>query len=147
MSGQALVERFSLTEDDTCYVSMPLFHSNAVVAGWAVALVSGAAIDADNPLRVAFGNEASDREIDEFGRRFYVDVWDGFGATENAVIVTREPGTPEGSIGKGLEGVAVYDSDTVRECAVARFDTDGPAMCASSPTCPPQPPTRCSNVR
>jgi acyl-CoA synthetase (AMP-forming)/AMP-acid ligase II len=35
MSGQALVERFSLTADDTCYVSMPLFHSNPVVAGWA----------------------------------------------------------------------------------------------------------------
>ncbi|HME47240.1 fatty-acid--CoA ligase FadD1 [Mycobacterium sp.] len=165
MSGRALVERFSLTAADTCYVSMPLFHSNAVVAGWAVALVSGAAMapakfsasgflrdvrrygatymnyvgkplayilatpenpdDADNPLRVAFGNEASDRDIDGFRRRFDVEVWDGFGSTENAVIITREPGTPKGSIGKGFQGVAIYNSDTLRECAVARFDKDG----------------------
>jgi fatty-acyl-CoA synthase len=165
MAGQRLVERFGLTADDTCYVSMPLFHSNAVVGGWAPALVSGAAIapaafsasrfladirrydatymnyvgkplayllntperhdDADNPLRVAFGNEATDKDIEEFSRRFAVTVEDGFGSTENAVIIVREPGTPKGSIGKGFEGVAVYHSDTVTECAVARFDRDG----------------------
>ena len=83
---------------------MPLFHSNAVYAGWSVALGAGAAMapaafsasrflpdvrrygatymnyvgkplayilataeqpdDADNPLRIAFGNEAADRDID-----------------------------------------------------------------------------------
>lgn len=165
MSGHALAERFSITAADTCYVSMPLFHSNAVVAGWAVALVSGAAMapakfsasnflrdirrygatymnyvgkplayvlatperpdDADNPLRTAFGNEASDRDIEEFQRRFGVEVWDGFGSTENAVIVTREPDTPKGSIGKGFPGVAIYNSETLQECPVARFDKDG----------------------
>ena len=164
-AGLSLVERFALTEQDTCYVSMPLFHSNAVVAGWAPAVGSGAAIvpakfsasnflddirrygatymnyvgkplayilataerddDADNPLRVAFGNEANDKDIEEFGRRFGVQVEDGFGSTENAVIVIREPGTPKGSIGRGVDGVAIYNSDTVTECAVARFDADG----------------------
>ncbi|MGF2951059.1 AMP-binding protein, partial [Mycobacterium sp. THU-M116] len=43
-AGLNLAQRFALTERDTCYVSMPLFHSNAVVAGWAPAVVSGAAI-------------------------------------------------------------------------------------------------------
>ena len=43
-SGLNLVERFSVTADDVCYIAMPLFHSNAVVAGWAVALGSGAAM-------------------------------------------------------------------------------------------------------
>ena len=43
--------------------------------------------DADNPLRVAFGNEANDKDIEEFARRFGVQVEDGFGSTENAVIV------------------------------------------------------------
>ena len=164
-AGINLVQRFALSEQDTCYVSMPLFHSNAVVAGWAPAVVSGAAIvpakfsarsflddvrhygatymnyvgkplayilatperddDADNPLRVAFGNEANDKDIEEFGRRFGVQVEDGFGSTENAVIVIREPGTPKGSIGKGADGVAIYHSDTVTQCAVARFDADG----------------------
>ncbi|VBA58027.1 fatty-acid--CoA ligase FadD1 [Mycobacterium attenuatum] len=164
-AGRSLTERFGLSEQDTCYVSMPLFHSNAVAAGWAPAVVSGAAIapakfsatnfladirryhatymnyvgkplayilatperddDADNPLRVAFGNEASEKDIEEFARRFGVQVEDGFGSTENAVIVIREPGTPPGSIGKGAAGIAVYHSDTVTECAVARFDEHG----------------------
>src|ERR1700709_1539236 len=81
--------------------------------------------DADNPLRVAFGNEASDRDIEEFGRRFGCTVWDGFGSPESAVIITREEGTPRGSSGKGFEGVAVYDPETVTECAVAEFDQHG----------------------
>ncbi|OBG26650.1 fatty-acid--CoA ligase FadD1 [Mycobacterium sp. 852002-51057_SCH5723018] len=165
IAGVSLVGRFSLTERDVCYVSMPLFHSNAVVAGWAPGVASGAAVvpakfsasnfladirrygatymnyvgkplayvlatperddDADNPLRVAFGNEANDKDIEEFARRFGVHVEDGFGSTENAVIVIREPGTPKGSIGRGVEGVAVYDSESVTECAVARFDANG----------------------
>lgn len=164
-AGTNLVQRFALTDRDTCYVSMPLFHSNAVVAGWAPAVCSGAAIvpakfsassflddvrrygatymnyvgkplayilatperddDADNPLRVAFGNEANDKDIAEFGRRFGVRVEDGFGSTENAVIVIREEGTPKGSIGRGIDGIAIYNSDTVTECAVARFDENG----------------------
>ncbi|MBX9638469.1 MAG: fatty-acid--CoA ligase FadD1 [Mycobacteriaceae bacterium] len=164
-AGFNLAERFALTERDTCYVSMPLFHSNAVVAGWAPAVVSGASMvpakfsasnfladvrryqvtymnyvgkplayilatperpdDADNPLRVAFGNEANEKDIEEFGRRFGVQVEDGFGSTENAVMVIREPGTPRGSIGKGAPGVAVYHSETVTECDVAEFDEHG----------------------
>jgi fatty-acyl-CoA synthase len=164
-SGANLVDRFSLTSDDICYVSMPLFHSNAVVAGWAVAACSGATIvparfsasrflddvrhygatymnyvgkplayvlatperpdDADNPLRVAFGNEASDRDIEEFARRFDCLVMDGFGSTESAVIVTRVPGTPRGSIGQGYEGVAIYNSETITECPIAEFDENG----------------------
>ncbi|WP_182523523.1 fatty-acid--CoA ligase FadD1 [Nocardioides dongkuii] len=164
-SGMNLIDRFAITADDVCYLSMPLFHSNAVVAGWAVAIGSGAAMvptkfsasrfladvrhygvtymnyvgkplayvlatpeqpdDADNPLRHAFGNEASDRDIDEFSRRFGCAVMDGFGSTELAVIITREAGTPKGSIGKGLNNVAIYDPETVAECPVAVFDEHG----------------------
>ena len=164
-AGNALVERFDLTERDVCYLSMPMFHSNAVVSGWAPALVAGAAMvpatfsasgfltdirrhgvtymnyvgkplayvlatpeqpdDRDNPLRVAFGNEATDRDIEEFGRRFGATVDDGFGSTENAVIITRTPETPKGSIGQGFPGVAIYNGDTVTECPVAEFDENG----------------------
>jgi fatty-acyl-CoA synthase len=166
ISGSMLAERFSIGPADVCYVSMPLFHSNAVVAGYAVALCGGAAMalaprfsasgflsdvrrygatyanyvgkplayvlqtprkedDADNPLRVAFGNEASDKDIAEFAERFGCVVWDGFGSTENAVVVTRVPGTPPGSIGMPLEGVAVYDRGTRTECPRATFDATG----------------------
>jgi fatty-acyl-CoA synthase len=36
-AGLRMTERFNLSADDVCYVSMPLFHSNAVLVGWAVA--------------------------------------------------------------------------------------------------------------
>ncbi|SIS14490.1 fatty-acid--CoA ligase FadD1 [Williamsia sterculiae] len=165
IGGTMLADRLALSGRDVCYLPMPLFHSAAVIAGWATAVGAGATMvpaqfsasgfladvrrysvtylhyvgtalayilttperddDADNPLRTAFGNEASDRDIADFGRRFGVDVTDGFGSTENGVIVTRVPGTPPGSIGQGLPGVAVFDSATVTECAAAEFDADG----------------------
>lgn len=36
-AGMGMTQRFRLGADDVCYVSMPLFHSNAVLVGWAVA--------------------------------------------------------------------------------------------------------------
>ena len=165
MCGEAVVARYGLNIDDICYLSMPLFHSNAVLAGWAAALATGAAMapatfsasrflddirrtgarymnyvgkplayilatpersdDIDNPMRIAVGNEASDRDIEEFGRRFGCQAWDSFGSTENAVIIIKEPDTPKGSLGKGYPGVAVYNPNTVTECPAARFDEHG----------------------
>ena len=40
--GALLADRFELGRDDTAYVSMPMFHSNAIMAGWAVGLAAGA---------------------------------------------------------------------------------------------------------
>jgi fatty-acyl-CoA synthase len=164
--GQYLNERFGLTHDDVHYVSMPLFHSNAVMAGWGPALVSGATValaerfsasgflddvrrygatyanyvgkplayvlataekpdDADNPLRIVFGNEAGERDTQEFARRFGCVVVDGFGSTENAVIVSRVEGTPSGSLGQPFPGVAVLDPASGEECPRATYDEHG----------------------
>jgi fatty-acyl-CoA synthase len=166
LSGANLVDRFGLTADDVCYAAMPLFHSNAVLAGLAPALCSGATLalarrfsargflpdvrrfgatymnyvgkplayvlatephpdDVDNPLRVAFGNEASERDIDEFARRFGCHVVDAFGSTETAIIVTRTEDTPRGSIGQPWDGVAVFDRATRTECPRAVLDEHG----------------------
>ncbi|PJE25121.1 acyl-CoA synthetase [Mycobacterium paragordonae] len=165
MCGASLVERFGLASDDVCYLSMPLFHSNGVAAGWTVAISCGATMvpakfspsrfladirrygvtymnyvgkplalvlatpeqpdDADNPLRAAFGNEATEHDLDRFARRFGCRVVDSFGSSEFAVVVMREDGTPPGSIGKGYPGVSVYHSETVTECAPAVFDEHG----------------------
>ncbi len=38
IAGVMMTQRFSLGPEDICYVSMPLFHSNAVLVGWSVAL-------------------------------------------------------------------------------------------------------------
>ncbi len=164
--GIYLVDRFGLGPDDVLYVSMPLFHSNAVMAGWGPGLVAGATIalaerfsatgflrdvrahgatyanyvgkplayilatpeqpdDADNSLRVVFGNEAGERDIHEFARRFACTVVDGFGSTENAVVVSRVEGTPPGSLGQPFPGVAVLDPETGQECPRATYDADG----------------------
>ena len=163
--GRYLSERLGLTPDDVFYVSMPMFHSNAVMAGWAPALTLGATAavagfsasgflrdvrdfgatfanyvgkplayvlttpragdDADNPLRLVFGNEAGTRDIAAFADRFGCHVVDGFGSTENAVVVTRVPGTPPGSLGRGLDGVAILDPETHKPCPPAEFDDSG----------------------
>jgi fatty-acyl-CoA synthase len=39
--GAVLAERYGLGPDMCCYLSMPLFHSNALMAGWAPAVVGG----------------------------------------------------------------------------------------------------------
>ncbi len=165
MCGASLIFQYDVTAADVCYLAMPLFHSNGVAAGWAVAIGSGALMvpakfspsrfiddvrryrvtylnyvgkplalilstperpdDADTTLRVAFGNEATDRDIAEFARRFGCRVIDSFGSSEFAVIVVREDGTPPGSIGKPYPGVSIYNPTTLRECAVAQFDEHG----------------------
>ena len=38
IAGVTMTQRFSLGASDVCYVSMPLFHSNAVLVGWSVAV-------------------------------------------------------------------------------------------------------------
>ncbi len=119
---------------------MPMFHSNAIMAGWGPALAAGATIalarrfsasgflpdvrrygatyanyvgkpltyimatpeqpdDADNPLRLVFGNEANDRDIAGLRPPLRLRVVDSYSSTENAVIVQRVPDMPPGSAG------------------------------------------------
>ena len=164
--GEMLADRFGLGPDDVCYLSMPLFHSNAVMAGYAPALAAGATMalarrfsasgflpdvrrfgatyanyvgkpltyvmatperpdDADNPLRIVFGNEAAERDIEAFGRRFDCVVVDSYSSTENAVIVQRTPDLPAGALGRPLPGVKVLDPVTCEEVPVALLDGSG----------------------
>lgn len=44
VSGIGIADRVELTADDVSYVSMPMFHSNAVIAGWAPSLAVGATV-------------------------------------------------------------------------------------------------------
>ncbi|WP_370290328.1 long-chain-fatty-acid--CoA ligase [Nocardioides sp.] len=167
--GDLLGTRFGLSAgdaQDVAFVAMPLFHSNAVMAGWAPALATGstvalarrfsargfmpdvrrfgatyanyvgkpltyvldtpaAADDADNPLRLVFGNEANEGDITAFAERFGCEVVDSYSSTENAVIVQRRPDMPPGALGWPLPGVAVLDPDTGEEVPDAEFDATG----------------------
>ena len=150
--GRMLANRYGLGADDTTYVSMPMFHSNAIIAGWAVGLAAGARIalrrrfsasgflpdvrnynvtyanyvgkplsyvlttpekpdDADNPLKVMFGNEANPRDVEAFAKRFDCQVVDAYGSTEGGIVIPRPPGTPQGSLGKLAPPLAVLDEE------------------------------------
>ena len=41
--GAIVAQMYDLTPEDVCYLSMPLFHSNALMAGWGPALMAGSA--------------------------------------------------------------------------------------------------------
>jgi fatty-acyl-CoA synthase len=155
--GVVLAQRFGLGPADTCYLSMPLFHSNAIMAGWAPALAAGASIalrrkfsasqflpdvrrfgatyanyvgkplsyvlatppqpdDADNPLKIVYGNEGAPQDLDRFARRFDAVVVDAFGSSEGGVAIVRTPDTPEGALGPLADGVAILDVDTGEQC-------------------------------
>lgn len=160
------VERRSLTAADTFYVVMPMFHSNALMAGLAPAVHVGGTVvlrrrfsasswlpdvrrygvtffnyvgkplnyvlatpvrpdDAENTLRIAFGNEAAERDIAAFAERFDTVVIDSFGSSEGEVRILRTPETPPGSLGVAPEGTVVVDPETLEECPRAVFDTEG----------------------
>ncbi len=164
--ARLLADRFGLCADDVCYLSMPLFHSNAVMAGWGPGVAGGSTLalarrftaggfledvrrfgatyanyvgkpltyvlatpelpdDAANPLRLVFGNEAAERDIEAFGRRFGCVVVDSYSSTENAVIVQRVPGMPAGALGRPLPGVAVLNPVTREEVPDAELDAHG----------------------
>ncbi|MCK9926411.1 AMP-binding protein [Frankia sp. Mgl5] len=81
--------------------------------------------DAESPLRLAIGNEASVRDIGVFARRFGCTVRDSYGSTEGVVIVRREPSMPAGALGAADPTVRVLDAQTGLECPPVTFGPDG----------------------
>ena len=80
--------------------------------------------DADNPLRVAFGNEAGDRDIDEFARRFgCVGVGRVRFDRERRDHHARER-HPARLDRQGLRGRRRLRRETVTECAGRRVRRD-----------------------
>lgn len=157
IAGTTMTQRFGLGRDDRCYVSMPLFHSNAVLVGWSVAAACRGSMvlrrkfsasgfmtdvrrygvtyanyvgkplsyvlatperpdDADNPLKVVYGNEGAPDDIERFARRFGCVAVDGFGSTEGGVAIARTPETPAGSLGPLPDGIGIVDVDTGAPC-------------------------------
>ncbi len=165
VTGNRMAQMMGVGSDDVGYVSMPLFHSNSVMVGWAPSLVVGASVglarrfsasgwlpdvrrfgatyfnytgkplayilaqperpdDADNTLRVAYGNEGAPQVVEAFGDRFGVRVIDAFGATEGGLAVTRVDDAPPGSVGKAGPELRIVAEDST-ELARATFDSAG----------------------
>lgn len=66
LPGIMLAQRFTLGPEDTCYLSMPLFHSNAIMAGWGPAVAAGASI----ALRRKFSASSFFSDIRRFGASY-----------------------------------------------------------------------------
>jgi fatty-acyl-CoA synthase len=81
--------------------------------------------DAGTTLRRGFGTEASVADHAAFERRFGCVLTEGYGSSEGGVAISRTPDTPEGSLGRPLDDVAVVDPATLEECPPARFDAGG----------------------
>ncbi|QGK70360.1 AMP-binding protein [Allosaccharopolyspora coralli] len=81
--------------------------------------------DADNPLRLMYGNEGARRDLDRFADRFGCHVVDAFGSTEGGLAISRTPDTPQDALGQLTDGVAVLDPDTGEPCPRARYANDG----------------------
>jgi fatty-acyl-CoA synthase len=81
--------------------------------------------DADNPLELAIGNEASESDIRDFAARFGCQVRDSYGSSEGVIVIRRDPSMPPGALGRAADTVRVYDPETGRECPRAEFDADG----------------------
>ena len=64
--GAMLANRFGLSAEDTAYLAMPLFHSNAIMAGWSVGLAAGATL----ALRRRFSASAFVDDVRRFGATY-----------------------------------------------------------------------------
>ena len=65
--GGIVAQMFSLGEEDVCYIPMPLFHSNALMAGWAPALAAGATV----ALRERFSASQFLTDVRTFGATYF----------------------------------------------------------------------------
>ncbi|NGN65882.1 AMP-binding protein [Streptomyces sp. A7024] len=69
-AGQALARQFRLGPEDVHYVCMPLFHGNAVIAGWAPALAGGGAV----ALRRTFSASGFVPDVRRYGATYFTYV-------------------------------------------------------------------------
>ncbi|MDX6287149.1 MAG: steroid-22-oyl-CoA synthetase [Frankiales bacterium] len=88
--------------------------------------------DAENTLRIAFGNEGSPHVVAAATARFGIKIVDVFGSTEGSIALDRTGGPPPGSVGRLRQGIAVVDPDG-HDQVPAHFDAAGrllnPAEC------------------
>lgn len=83
--------------------------------------------DRDHQLRFVLGPETSDADKTEFTARFGVHIFEGYGSSENAIVLTPVSTAKPGALGRALAGddIAVVDPITGAELPLASFDDDG----------------------
>jgi fatty-acyl-CoA synthase len=133
--GSIVADMFELTDEDVCYLAMPLFHSNALMAGWAPALAAGATV----ALRERFS--ASQFLIDV--RRYGVTYFNYVGKPLSYILATPElPDDADNTLRRAF-GNEAAEADVARfaerfGCAVqdAYGSTEGGATVQRTPDTP-----------
>ena len=133
--GAIVAQMFSIGADDVCYLAMPLFHSNALMAGWAPALAAGATA----ALRERFS--ASQFLVDV--RRYGVTYFNYVGKPLSYILATPEhPGDAENTLRRCF-GNEAAEADVARfaerfGCTVqdAYGSTEGGASVTRTPDTP-----------
>jgi len=89
--------------------------------------------DADTPLRLGFGTDASPQDMHSFERRFGCIIVEGYGSSEGAISMSRVPGTPRNALGMPppTTDVIIADPETGLECPRAQIDDSGRLLNAS----------------
>lgn len=90
--------------------------------------------DAQNPRRLAIGNEASLSDIQSFAKRFSCQVHASYGSTEGVIIIRRDASMPEDALGTADEHLMVLDPETGEECPPVERATDGTILNAAEAT-------------
>jgi fatty-acyl-CoA synthase len=136
--GTILAQMLSLTDSDVCYLSMPLFHSNALMAGWGPALAAGATVALPSTGRFSASGFLPDV------RRFGATYFNYVGKPLAYVLATPEhPDDADNPLVRafGNEGasVDVERFATRFGCTVtdAYGSTEGGAMVSRTPDTPP----------
>jgi fatty-acyl-CoA synthase len=83
--------------------------------------------DRDHSIKFVLGPESAPADVRAFRARFGPPVFEGYGSSENAIILVPDPALPPGSLGRPLDGidVVILDPVTSEEKPRARYDEHG----------------------
>jgi fatty-acyl-CoA synthase len=89
--------------------------------------------DRNHSIKYVLGPETAPADVRAFRKRFGPPVIEGYGSSENAIILIPDPALPKGSLGRPLDGidVVILDPVTAEEKPRARYDEHGKLLNAS----------------
>jgi fatty-acyl-CoA synthase len=121
----SLARRFSASQflPDVRHYGATWFNYTGKLLAYLLATPEGDD-DADNSVRIAFGNEGSPHVVEAAAKRFGITIVDVFGSTEGAIALDRTGGPPRGSVGRLRQGIAIVDA-AGEEVPRAVFDSEG----------------------
>ena len=133
--GDAMMQRYEFDPDSVCYLSMPLFHSNCLMSGWAPAVVGGATIALPTGGRFSASGFLPDV------RRHGVTYWNYVGRPLSYVLATPEQPNQRAAPARDVFGNEAAPGDVDRfatrfGCAVSENygSTEGGIAISRRPT-------------